>query len=171
MFTLIPDPNFFHPGSRIQGQKDSGSRSGSASKNLSISNAKNCFSALRNMIRYVHPGSGSWYFTHPGFRGQKGTGSRIRIRNIAETYKIDVFLLFREKKMLYRGTSFPRTNYRSKNANSTGSVSFCPPTVILASFSISTLVLPTYGHLGELFNIDASFAHLRSSWRAFQYRR
>ncbi len=29
----------------------------------------------------VHPGSGSWLFTHPGSRGQKGTGSRIRIRN------------------------------------------------------------------------------------------
>jgi hypothetical protein len=27
------------------------------------------------MIRVVHPGSGS--FTHPGSRGQKGTGSRI----------------------------------------------------------------------------------------------
>ncbi len=29
------------------------------------------------MIRVVHPGSGSWLFTHPGSRGQKGT--RIRI--------------------------------------------------------------------------------------------
>ncbi len=27
------------------------------------------------MIRDVHPGSESWYFTHPGSRGQKGTGS------------------------------------------------------------------------------------------------
>jgi hypothetical protein len=34
----IPDPNFFHPGSRIQGQKgpDPVSGSASASKNLSI---------------------------------------------------------------------------------------------------------------------------------------
>ncbi len=24
------------------------------------------------MIRVVHPGSGSWFFTHPGSRGQKG---------------------------------------------------------------------------------------------------
>ncbi len=32
------------------------------------------------MIRLVLPGSGS-YFTHPGSRGQKGTGSRIRISN------------------------------------------------------------------------------------------
>ncbi len=31
------------------------------------------------MIRVFHPGSGSWFFfTHPGSRGQKGTGSRIR---------------------------------------------------------------------------------------------
>ncbi len=40
------------------------------------------------MIRVVHPGSGSWIFTHPrlrihdpGSRCQKGTGSRMRIRN------------------------------------------------------------------------------------------
>jgi len=30
------------------------------------------------MIRVVHPGSGSWFFTHPGSRSQKGTWSRIR---------------------------------------------------------------------------------------------
>ncbi len=29
------------------------------------------------MIRNVHPGSGSWFFTHPGSRGIKGTGSWI----------------------------------------------------------------------------------------------
>jgi hypothetical protein len=33
------------------------------------------------MIWDVHPGSGSCFFTHPGSRGQKVTGSRIRIRN------------------------------------------------------------------------------------------
>ncbi len=37
---------------------------------------KNCFKALGNMIRVVNPGS--WFFTHPGSRGQKSTGSRIR---------------------------------------------------------------------------------------------
>ncbi len=26
----------------------------------------------------VHPGAGSWFLTHPGSRGQKGTGSRIQ---------------------------------------------------------------------------------------------
>jgi hypothetical protein len=34
------------------------------------------FEALGNMIRVVHPGSE--YFTHPGSRGQKGTGFQIR---------------------------------------------------------------------------------------------
>ncbi len=48
---------------------------GSASKNLGILTPKNGFLALGNMIRVVHSGSGSWLFTHPGFRGQKGTGS------------------------------------------------------------------------------------------------
>ncbi len=32
------------------------------------------------MIRVVHPGSGCWLSTPPWSRGQKGTGSRIRIR-------------------------------------------------------------------------------------------
>ncbi len=55
-----PDPN--------QGQK--GPWSGSASKNLSIFNPKNCLSP-GNMIRDVHPRSGAWFFTHPGSRGKK----------------------------------------------------------------------------------------------------
>jgi hypothetical protein len=50
------------------------------------------------MIRDVNPGSGSLYFTYPGYRGEKDIGSRIRIRKTPETYKIDVFLLFREKE-------------------------------------------------------------------------
>ncbi len=58
---IFPDP---HPDQRI----------------LSIFNPK----LFGNMIQNVHPGSGSWLFTHPGIPdlgGQKGTGSRIRIRN------------------------------------------------------------------------------------------
>ncbi len=35
------------------------------------------------MIRVVHPGSRMLTFSHPGSRGQKGTQSRIRIRNTA----------------------------------------------------------------------------------------
>jgi hypothetical protein len=46
----IPDPNFFHPGSRVKKIPDPGS----APKNLSIFNPKNCFKALGNMIRDVH---------------------------------------------------------------------------------------------------------------------
>ena len=70
----IPDPNFFHPRSPDPGSKlfaswipDPGSEffpsrildPGSASKNLSILTKKNGFSALINMIRFFHPGSGS----------------------------------------------------------------------------------------------------------------
>ncbi len=53
-----------------------------------------------NMIRVVHPGSGSWLFTHPGSRGQKGTGSRIRntaiftlhiFSNFPLTLKLSIF--------------------------------------------------------------------------------
>ncbi len=63
---FIPDPNFSipDPGSRVKTIPDTGS--GSASKNLSIFNPTNCYCALRNMIRDVHPESGSWFFTHPG---------------------------------------------------------------------------------------------------------
>ncbi len=39
-----------------------------------------CLSRIR-IFTIPDPGSGSWFFTHPGSRGQKGTGSRIRIRN------------------------------------------------------------------------------------------
>ncbi len=63
-FFFIPDPNFFHPGS--------------ASKNSSILTQRYGFYALGNIIRVVHPGSRSWLFIHPGSRGQKSTGSRIR---------------------------------------------------------------------------------------------
>jgi hypothetical protein len=37
-----PESEFFHPGSRIKGHKDSGSRTGSASLDLSIFNSDNC---------------------------------------------------------------------------------------------------------------------------------
>jgi hypothetical protein len=53
----IPDRNFFHPGSRIQGQKDSQIRI--HIKEYKYFNPKTCFQALGNMIRDVHPGSRS----------------------------------------------------------------------------------------------------------------
>jgi hypothetical protein len=77
----IPDPIFFHPGSRIR------------IKYLGILIQKIGFYALGNMTRVVHHGS----FPDPGSRGQKGTGSRIRIRNSAvhfpENQRIKVDLL------------------------------------------------------------------------------
>jgi hypothetical protein len=54
---VYPGSEFFHPGSQVKKIPDPGS--GSASKNLSIFNSKNCFLSPRNMIRDVHPGSGS----------------------------------------------------------------------------------------------------------------
>jgi hypothetical protein len=50
-----PGSEFFHPESRVKKIPDLGS--GSASKNLSIFDPNNCFQALGNMIRDVHPGS------------------------------------------------------------------------------------------------------------------
>ncbi len=41
------------------------------------------FLSSRKYDRVVRPGSGSWLFTHPRSRGQKGTGSRTHIRNTA----------------------------------------------------------------------------------------
>ncbi len=80
----IPDSNFFHPGSRIQGKKIPGSRIWILIKEFKYFNPTNCFSDLGNMIRDVHPGSGSririLICTRSGFRiqGSKGTGSWIR---------------------------------------------------------------------------------------------
>jgi hypothetical protein len=69
----IPDPTFFHPGSRIRPVSI-----------LTPNNQKNGFLSSRNMIRVVHPGSRIRMLTFypsripdPGSRGQKGTGSRI----------------------------------------------------------------------------------------------
>jgi hypothetical protein len=54
MFIQDPGSEFFHHGSRVK-------------------------KILGNMIQDVYPGSGSSFFTHPGFRDKKSTGSRIRI--------------------------------------------------------------------------------------------
>ncbi len=73
----IPDP-----GSKRFRIPDPGSVS--ASKNLSISTQINVLQIWSGMfIPDPLPGSGSWFFIHhdPGSRGQKGTASRIRIRN------------------------------------------------------------------------------------------
>jgi hypothetical protein len=89
---FIADPK--HPGSRIrifsipfpisriQGQKVSRSRSGSASKNLIIFNPKKFSQALGNVTRDAHPGSGSRiriliFLPIPGFRIQGSKRHRI----------------------------------------------------------------------------------------------
>ena len=55
------------------------------------------------MIRDVHPGSRIRIltFTHPGSRGQKGTGSRIRIsNNVYNNTKIYRTIGYRTRKKL-----------------------------------------------------------------------
>jgi hypothetical protein len=44
------------------------------------------------MIWVVHPGSGSLPIPDPGSRGQKGTGSRIRICNTASNEAFCIYL-------------------------------------------------------------------------------
>ncbi len=65
---FIPDPNFFHPGS--------------GSKNLRILTQK-IVSALSDIWSGLFiPDPDPDFFRHHGSRDQKGTGSRIQIRNI-----------------------------------------------------------------------------------------
>ncbi len=75
---LIPDPNFFHHGSRITGSEfypEWWIDPGSASKNLNIliTNIVSKLSEIRSGLFIPDPGPGSWFFTHPRSRGQKGT--------------------------------------------------------------------------------------------------
>ncbi len=79
----IPDPTFFHPGSRIW--PVSVSDPGSASKNLSILTPKKTKKWFLSSRKY-DPSCSSWIpdpdadflpIPDPGSRGQKGTGSRI----------------------------------------------------------------------------------------------
>ncbi len=71
-FSQIPDPNFLFPVSRIQGQKDSGSRI-RIRENLSIFNLKIVSKVSEITNRDIHPGSGSCFLPipDPGSRGQK----------------------------------------------------------------------------------------------------
>jgi hypothetical protein len=68
-----------YSGSRIQGQKDSGSWILIHIKNLSIYNQKSCFSALGNMIRDVHsdPDLDFLLIPDPRFRIQGSKRHRI----------------------------------------------------------------------------------------------
>ncbi len=85
----IPDTTFFHPGSRIR--TVSIPDPGSASKNLSIlipKKPKKWFLTSRKFdlgcsSQIPDPDADFLPIPDPGSRGQKGTGSRIRIRNTA----------------------------------------------------------------------------------------
>ncbi len=85
-FCTIPDPNFFHPGSRIMGQKVSGSLIRIRIKEFKYFKPKKLF--LSFQIRNVHPGSGSWFFTPLGSRGQNDTGAATLIANDSRWYGI-----------------------------------------------------------------------------------
>jgi hypothetical protein len=87
---VYPGSEFFHPGSRVQGQKkapDPGS--GSATKSFIIFYPINCYWTLGNMIRNVYSESWIRIFFHPG--------SLIRIRNTAfylKSYKLSLNFQF-----------------------------------------------------------------------------
>ncbi len=86
---FIPDPTFFHPGSRIR--TVSITDPGSASKNLSILTPKKWFLTLENMIRIVHPGSRiqmltfypSW-IPDPGVKKAPDPGSESATLNVTK---------------------------------------------------------------------------------------
>jgi hypothetical protein len=56
IFIQDPGSEFFHHGSRIR------------IKDFKYFNPKNCFQALGYIIRVVHAGSGTGFFTHPGIK-------------------------------------------------------------------------------------------------------
>ncbi len=71
----IPDPKFFHPGSRIQGQEDSGSRAGSVPIKQFLSSRKydpGCSCRIRILIFYLSR------IPDPGVKKSLDPGSRIR---------------------------------------------------------------------------------------------
>ncbi len=74
---FIPDPIFFHPGSRIQGHNDPGSRIQIRIKEFLTEKIVSKLSEIWSGMFIPDPGSGSWIYTHPGSRGQKGIGSQI----------------------------------------------------------------------------------------------
>ncbi len=78
IFFPIPDPTFFHPRSQT---RIFPSRIPDPHQRIKYFNPNKMVSKLQEIwsgLFIPDPGSGSWLFTHPGSRGQKGTGSRIR---------------------------------------------------------------------------------------------
>jgi hypothetical protein len=84
MFTLDPGSEFFHPGSSVKRFWIAGPDPHNRFKVFLIQ--KIVYKLYGMFIPDPDIGSGSRiriliFFTYPGSRGQKGTGSRIRIRN------------------------------------------------------------------------------------------
>jgi hypothetical protein len=84
---FIPDPNFFHPGSRVKMIPDP--VSGSASKKLSILTQKTVSKLAEIWSRLFIPDPDPDFLPipDPESRGEKGTLSRIRIRNTGKIYR------------------------------------------------------------------------------------
>jgi hypothetical protein len=95
----IPDPTFFHPGSRIR--TFSIPDPGSSSKNLSILTPKKPKKLFLSSKKYdlgcssriPDPDADFLPIPDPGSRGQKGTRSRIRIRNTAWRVRLSLVIL------------------------------------------------------------------------------
>ncbi len=104
---FYPVPNFFYLRSQIR------------IKECKYFNPKNGFEALGNMIRVVHARSGFRLFNHPGSRGQKGTGPRIRFRNSEE-----------DKQKYFEGD--PPEPKRSTSSSSSLAAAFPPAAAPLA---------------------------------------
>jgi len=86
--SLIPDPNFFHPGSRVKKIAESRIWICIRIKEFKYFNSKKCFLSSRKYDpsysfrnRIPDPDPDCLPIPDPGSRGQKGTGSRILIRN------------------------------------------------------------------------------------------
>jgi hypothetical protein len=85
---FIPDPNFFHPGSRIHGQKDSRIQDPAPHpENLSIltQTIVSKLSEIWSKIFIPDPDLDFLPIPDPGFTGQEGTEFRIRIRTIGSS--------------------------------------------------------------------------------------
>ncbi len=99
---VYPGSDFFHPGSEFFPSRI-------RIKEFKYFYPKKWFlsSALGNMIRDVHHGSGSWPFKHPGSRGRKGTGFRIRNTAGIGIYSTELGPKFSESRMPHPNRTVP----------------------------------------------------------------
>jgi hypothetical protein len=76
---FIPDPNFFYPGPRIQDQKDPRIRICNPNLSILTQTIITKLSEIWSKIFILDPdpGSGSWFFAHPGSRIQGSKRHRI----------------------------------------------------------------------------------------------